>query len=279
MPEPLSALVGRPEPSAWDEPAFPWADPAFSERMLAEHLSQDHDAASRRFRLVDAYAAWIDRTLLPRRSAVLELGCGPGLLLERLARLGHACTGIDVAPAALRYAAAVAERDGLACEYRLGDVRSLDLAGPFDVVAFVFGDLDTLPPQDAVDLLARCRRALRPGGRLLLEVHTPTAIEARAGWGRTWSALESGLFSNGPHLLLDESVWDEAAGAAVTRHTVVDPAAATFESFTNTIRLSDDGEYDAVLAAVGFTVERRYGDLSGRERRPGDDFVVIVARP
>jgi len=33
---------------------IPWDDPDFSRRMLAEHLSQEHDMASRR-------VEWIDR--------------------------------------------------------------------------------------------------------------------------------------------------------------------------------------------------------------------------
>ena len=39
----------NPQPEPWVEgEKIPWNDPAFSERMLAEHLCQAHDAASRR---------------------------------------------------------------------------------------------------------------------------------------------------------------------------------------------------------------------------------------
>ena len=34
---------------------LPWDDPEFSERMLREHLSQDHDMASRRQNLIDLH--------------------------------------------------------------------------------------------------------------------------------------------------------------------------------------------------------------------------------
>ena len=57
----LINLVERsllPEP--WGEADnIPWNDPAFSERMLAEHLTQDHDAASRRFEIIDEQVVWI----------------------------------------------------------------------------------------------------------------------------------------------------------------------------------------------------------------------------
>ena len=55
---------------------IPWDDPDFSRRMLREHLSQDHDLASRRVEWIDKQVTWIHRELLQRRpSRILDLGC------------------------------------------------------------------------------------------------------------------------------------------------------------------------------------------------------------
>ena len=61
----LVDLVSRdPRPAAWAEgDNIPWNDPAFSERMLREHLSQDHDLASRRLATIDRQVDWIHRHL------------------------------------------------------------------------------------------------------------------------------------------------------------------------------------------------------------------------
>ena len=53
MPDIIAALrqlYDRPQPPVpWrDGGNLPWDDPAFSERMLREHLDQSHGAASRR---------------------------------------------------------------------------------------------------------------------------------------------------------------------------------------------------------------------------------------
>ncbi len=97
--------AGQGEPAAGDPWAgaykIPWQDPAFSRRMLAEHLSQAHDLASRRLAWIDRQVAWIDETVLGGRPAdILDLGCGPGLYCHRLAERGHRCRGIDFGPAA-----------------------------------------------------------------------------------------------------------------------------------------------------------------------------------
>lgn len=90
-------------PLPWDEgEKIPWHEAEFSQRMLKEHLSQRHDAASRRLSLIEQHIAWIERTFLHKKpSRVLDLGCGPGLYLTRLAQRGYDCVGIDFAPASL----------------------------------------------------------------------------------------------------------------------------------------------------------------------------------
>ena len=57
----LADIVARtPDPEPWSEgDKIPWNDPDFSERMLREHLSQDHDLASRRLEVIEAHVAWI----------------------------------------------------------------------------------------------------------------------------------------------------------------------------------------------------------------------------
>ncbi len=45
---PLISSVPPEASELWNEGyKIPWNDPAFSERMLQEHLSQDHELASR----------------------------------------------------------------------------------------------------------------------------------------------------------------------------------------------------------------------------------------
>ncbi|HYG60138.1 MAG TPA: hypothetical protein VD902_18885 [Symbiobacteriaceae bacterium] len=64
--------------------------------------------------------------------------------------------------------------------------------------------------------------ALVPGGRLLLEASTGGSIKATGSAERSWYTARSGLWSDRPHLALEESFWDEGAQAATTRHYVVD---------------------------------------------------------
>ncbi len=59
-------------PRPWAEgEKIPWNDPDFSRRMLKEHLSQAHDAASRRFEIIDEHVEWIHNQVLIESPRIL----------------------------------------------------------------------------------------------------------------------------------------------------------------------------------------------------------------
>jgi len=67
--------------------------------------------------------------------AILDIGCGGGLLSEPLARLGGRVTGLDAAERNIAIAKSHAELGGLTIEYIAGSVEDLAASGrQFDVV-------------------------------------------------------------------------------------------------------------------------------------------------
>ena len=152
-----------PEPWAEGE-KIPWNDPDFSRRMLQEHLSQDHDHASRRFAIIDKHVGWIHSLLLGRPARILDLGCGPGLYASRLARLGHECVGIDFSPASIAYAREQAQAENLRCTYLQQDIRVADYGAGYGLVLLIFGEFNVFSPIDARAILrkahARWRRTV-----------------------------------------------------------------------------------------------------------------------
>jgi SAM-dependent methyltransferase len=251
----LEAIVSRmvpPEPWAEGE-KIPWNDPAFSERMLAEHLSQSHDAASRRVPTIDKQVDWIQTTQLEAApSRVLDLACGPGLYAVRLARLGHVVHGIDFSPASIRYALAESEREHLSASFELGDIRSAAYGSAYDFAMLVYGELNVFKRDDALQILIRTREALRAGGRILIEPHTFDAIRASGAETSRWYALERGLFTDRRHLLLEESYWNEERGVSTHRWFVVDAATSTVERHADSMQAYTDEDYASLLEEAGF---------------------------
>ncbi len=225
----LSDLINRTSPPVpfLEGDNIPWHEPAFSQRMLKEHLSQDHDLASRRSHKIDKQVQWINQELLSSKPAkILELACGPGLYTNRLAALGHECVGIDYSPASIAHASEHAKQDSLACTYLQQDIREADYGKGFRLVMLIYGQLNVFTSSHAQKILTKAHAALADNALLILEPHTFSAVEKIGNQGPSWYSAESGLFSDKPHLCLEEHFWDAPSQTAAIRFFIIDVATA-----------------------------------------------------
>jgi len=276
----LDIVNRKPKPAPWSEgDNIPWNDPEFSERMLAWHLSQEHDLASRKSATIDEHVEWIFSTLLDGRPArVLDLGCGPGLYAHRLSSLGCDYVGLDFSPASIRHAKEVAEDKGLRCRFIQADVRGEDFGNGFDLVMMIFGQLNVFPRDRAAEILSKAHAALEPGGCLLLELQAAEQIQKGGGAGPSWYSAPSGLFSDTPHLVLQENFWDAEARASTTRFMVIDAETGEVSSYALSNEAYTDEELDEALCTVGFSEVQRFPSLRGKAATGETDLPVVLAR-
>lgn len=240
-----------PEPWA-DGENIPWHDPGFSERMLKEHLNPEHDAASRRPKLIDEQVRWLHEEVLGGKSTrVLDLGCGPGLYAVRLAKLGHEVTGVDISPASLEYARKLCTENGLSCEFIKADFRSVELDGEFGLVMQIFGELNIFRRSHTAEIVEKCSSILAAGGRLVLEVDKPETTRKLGDSKQGWRTRESGLFSDRPHLYLEESYWNEEQRVTTKRYWVIDSETADVTRFAQSFVAYEADEYTDLLTSAG----------------------------
>ncbi len=235
-----------------EESKIPWDEPAFSQRMLANHLSQDHDWASRRQSVIEQQVEWIASQLSPG-AHVLDLGCGPGFYTHRLAERGFHCTGVDFSPASVSWARQQAQNAGLNIDYVQQDIRSYWPDKSFDFIMMTFGELNVFSTADARSLVSRCALWLESGGRLLTEVHTFDEVKRQGMAEASWQRCPDGLFLAVPHLLLTEHGWDEEAKTSSTHFWAIEANGHTTR-FGSQMTAWRDDEYVSLLGSVGFTL-------------------------
>jgi trans-aconitate methyltransferase len=135
--------------------------------LSKQHWSAERYAATAHF--VPAFGAPVVELLDAQPGErILDLGCGDGVLTEKIAAIGATVVAVDAAPDMV----AAAKARGL--DARVIPGQSLAFEGEFDAV-FSNAALHWMRPQEAV--LDGVRRALKPGGRFVAEMggHNNTA--------------------------------------------------------------------------------------------------------
>jgi len=175
--------------------------------------------------------------------------------------------GIDYAPEPIHYARKTAIRQGLACTYRLEDVREAEYGEGYGLVMMLFGQLNVFRRNDARSILENAFSSLIPNGLLLLEPQRFDTVEKSGRAGRSWYSCGEGggLFSDRPHLCLSESFWDPDRLSATERFFIIDAETdkVTLHALTN--EAYTDTQYQELLTQVGFSDIRLFPSLVGVE--------------
>ena len=266
-------IIRDSSPAPWAEgEKIPWNEPEFSRRMLREHLSQAHDMASRRSRIIDQQTAWINQEILQGvASNILDLGCGPGFYSQRLAELGHTVTGIDFSPASIGYAQ---ERPCPGARYILGDVRTTDFGAGYNLAMMLYGEFNVFKPAEARRILEKAYAALEPGGALLLEAHTFECVRELGQAAPNWYSAREGVFADGAYVCLMENYWHPEPKVAVERFYVLEAEGGAVSRYTQSIQAYEDEAYMALLQGVGCKDVSFYASLGGGGE--GEKGLVVI---
>jgi len=112
---------------------------------------------------------------------------------------------------------------------------------------------------------------------LMLEPHEPGVIRANFETAPSWSAQESGLFSDRPHMLIDEGFWHDDVQMAVKRWYVVDSETNEVTNYSQTVVEHTKAELVKLIEAEGFTVSDAPGGWPAGNDDGSPEFYPLVA--
>jgi SAM-dependent methyltransferase len=101
---------------------------------------------------------------------VLDLGCGYGRHAMELAARGFHVVGLDLSTPLLVRGGEEAHRRGLTINFVRGDMRELDFEAQFDGCYCLFSTFGYFDDETNKKTLQNVARALKPGGKVLLEI-------------------------------------------------------------------------------------------------------------
>jgi ubiquinone/menaquinone biosynthesis C-methylase UbiE len=278
----LWKIYHRPD---WSKPLseaknLPWNEPDFSERMLREHMDESHGAATRVAAERAAQLDWLWAKLaLQAGSRLLDVTCGPGLYAVELARRGCQVTGVDFSPAAIAYARDLARSEGLAaaCAFIEQDVREMDFARmDFDAALFLYGQLAVFMKAEAQTLLGKIAQALKPGGRLGVELLNQKRVDkTRSEW---WFTDDKGLWGDRPFLHLGERFWYEEEELSVERFYIIQLETGQLTEIALSDQTYSVERMTRMMREAGFSSVEVYEAWDGLPLYDADEWIVYVAR-
>jgi SAM-dependent methyltransferase len=101
---------------------------------------------------------------------VLDVGCGYGRHAMELAARGYHVVGLDLSTPLLVRGGEEAHRRGLTIHFLREDMREIDFDAQFDGAYCLFSTFGYFDDETNKKTVANMARALRPGGRLLIEI-------------------------------------------------------------------------------------------------------------
>lgn len=198
-----------------------WTDEHISRKLLELHLNPEVDSASRSQESIDRTLEFI-LSFCQGPKVVLDLGCGPGLYLEKLAEHGHSCTGIDFSKNSVSYALEQARKKGLSINYLHQDYLHLNFENQFDLIMLIYTDLGVLLPDERERLLDRIYRALKPGGIFIFDLINDRNMEEKFQEHQTWSYEFSGFWKASPYLELANGFHYPDSRVFLKQHSIID---------------------------------------------------------
>lgn len=166
-PPPPAVPAKKPAPAAQQQkPARKraWWEVLFSDDYVRTLPRPSSAAVAKQVSFMEASLG------IKRGDAVLDVGCGLGQHALEFARRGYLVVALDLALSMITRAAEEAQQRGLRINFLHKDIRDIGFEGTFDAIICVGTTFGFFDDEQNKNVLQRLAHALKPGGRLLLDV-------------------------------------------------------------------------------------------------------------
>ena len=220
-------------------------------------------------------ARFIRRTLRLRKGQrVLDVPCGAGRTALALAKLGIEVTGVELRRKFVNRAKRRSRKERLSGRFLVGDMRELDYDGEFPAVVNWFGSFGYFSDAENLDVLRRFARAVRPGGRVLINQANREFIRRRLCKEMRSTLREAGGRGRGTVVIRNR--WDAKRERIVGTWTL--EVGGKRSSHWMSIRWYTPGQFKRLFKRVGLEFETLCGSSLGEPYAPASRAIIVVGR-
>lgn len=253
-----------------------WTDPYISKNLLAAHLDEQTDGASRNRKIREKTVNWI-ADQLQSDSRILDLGCGPGLYALEFAKLGYKVTGIDFNRESIKYANKNSRLNNLVT-YRYQNYLQDPIVGKYSAAVMIYCDFGALVPQEQKLLLEKIWSVLSDDGIFIFDVFTSRLVEHKAEMQSQNVSDGKGFWSETPYSEFTEVKHFKDANAIGSRHCIVGLEDGEAKEYIMWDQYYGENSIRSLLLENGFVLELINDNLIKGVNFISDEVMFVAAR-
>lgn len=205
---------------------------------------------------------------LKKKAKVLDCPCGNGRISNKLSKKGFEVTGIDNNDFLLKEAVKNSKKLKLNTTYLKTEMYKIDFDNKFDAVICFWGSFGYFDDKTNLNFLKNVFKALKPGGKFLLDTHTVESILTKF--------QKNGWFKVGNIFVTEYRTYDIINSRIISNWTIIKNG--KIENKNTSIRLYSYKELTNLLKSIGFKKFTAYGSLKKEEFSNNPNRLYLVAQ-
>jgi len=273
----LKEINSRPAPFEFYTADELWTNEHTAKQMLEYHLNQAIDLSSRNKDSIESSVEWIRSHFeVGKNKKIADFGCGPGLYSTMLAEQGASVTGIDFSENSLQYAKQTASEKGLTINYVHTNYLDFETTDKFDLIIMIMCDFCALSPAQRKTMLLKFNSILKPGGAVLLDVHSLIFFNQKEESATYELNQLYGFWSPDDYYCFVNAFKYEKEKVLLDKYTIIEESRKRvvynwLQCFSKDSLITEFEEND-------FKVEEIYSDVTGADFNPESNEMAIVAK-
>ena len=273
----LEEINSRPKPFEFYTADELWTDEYTSEQMLKFHLDENIDLSSRNRKFIDKSVEWIiNHFKITEESVVADFGCGPGLYTHKFAEAGAKVTGVDFSKRSINYASEQAEVHNLKIDYVVQNYLEFETDNKFDLITMIFCDFCALSPEQRKTLLSKFYSFLKPGGSLLIDVHSMNIFNEKVEAAVYEKNQLNGFWSPDEYYGFLNSFKYENEKVSLDKFTIIEETRKRV--VYNWLQYYSKGSIKKEIEDNGFKVIEIFSDVAGAKIDVNSKDIAVVAK-
>lgn len=273
----LEEINVRPLPFQFYTAEELWTDEHNSKKMLEFHLNEAVDLSSRNKSFINRSVKWIvSHFSVDSNTSIADFGCGPGLYTTLFAENNADVTGIDFSSRSIQYAKKVADQKGLNIDYFQQNYLDFETEKRFDLITMIFCDYCALSQIQRKTLLAKFYSFLKPGGSILLDVHSINIYNSKEEVTLYERNQLDGFWSSEDYYgFLNTFKYDEDK-VTLDKYTIIEKGRTRV--VYNWLQYFNQDSLRGEFEKNGFEAQEFYSDVTGSTFSPYSPDMAVVAR-